>query len=571
MSKRRLQVLDSKKSNIKKKPIIVADLYCGGGGTSTGMINAFIKNNVKYKLIGVNHWNIAIETNRKNHPEGTHYCAPVQNIHPREAVPGGRLHFFWASPECTNHSKAKGGRPKDEQSRATAWDVLKWAQELYIDRVYIENVAEFMDWGPMDTKGRPIKSKKGNTFRAFIKTLEAMGYCVDYQVMNAADFGAPTNRKRLIIQAVRGKNKIVWPEITHSDSSDNLFGWKPYVAAREIIDWDLPGQSIFTRKKPLAENTLKRIEAGIQKYWGEWAEPFLIILRGQSKCRDINSPMPTITAGGPHVALIEPFLVKLRGTNTTANINAPAPTITAGGTHLGLAQPFIVPNFGEKDGQAPRTHSIDDPLPTVTSHGAGAIVQPFITRYNGGEDRNQSINDPLSTVDCSNRFGVIEPFITRFNSGNPDQHARDINNPLDTITCNDRFGMVEPIIIATGHTKAKDRSRSVNEPLSTVVTKAEHCLVEPFLVKYYGNEQHGQSIEKPLDTITTKERFAIIDGCPVTLDIRFRMLQPHELAAAMSFPADYEFAGNKGDKVKQIGNAVPPKLAEALINAALIA
>ena len=456
--------------------ILCADLFCGGGGTSTGMINAFHRAGVNdYQLIGVNHWNIAIETNKLNHPFEKLYCSTIQNVKPREAVPSGRLHFLWASPECTNHSRAKGGRPKDEQSRATAWDILKWAQELYIDRIYIENVIEFLEWGPIDSKGRPMASKKGETFRAFVAALESLGYHVDWQAMNAADFGAPTSRVRLIIQAVRGRGKIVWPEPTHA-KEPGMFGEKPWRSAREIIDWSIPGKSIFARKKPLAENTIRRIESGIRKYWGEWAEPFLVILRGtkDSQCRA-----------------------------SVRRLDVPLPTISAGGIHAG-------------------------------------IVEPFLVRYNGGDDRHHPINEPVPVLDCSNRYGMVEPLFI------PQQSA----------------GTVKP----------------VSNPLSTVAAAGAISIVEPFMVKFYGNERGAESLNDPIDTICTKDRFGFVrgylvefNGARYVLDIRFRMLQPHELAKGMGFPADYKFAGKKKDQVKQIGNAVSPNLSEALIYSALCA
>lgn len=456
--------------------ILCADLFCGGGGTSTGMINAFHRAGVNdYQLIGVNHWNIAIETNKINHPFEKLYCSTVQNVKPREAVPSGRLHFLWASPECTNHSRAKGGRPKDEQSRATAWDILKWAQELYIDRIYIENVIEFLEWGPIDSKGRPMASKKGETFRAFVAALESLGYHVDWQTMNAADFGAPTSRVRLIIQAVRGRGKIVWPEPTHA-KEPGMFGEKPWRSAREIIDWSIPGKSIFARKKPLAENTIRRIESGIRKYWGGWAEPFLVILRGtkDSQCRA-----------------------------SVRRLNEPLPTVSAGGIHAG-------------------------------------IVEPFLVRYNGGDDRHHSISEPVPVLDCSNRYGMVEPLFI------PQQSA----------------GTVKP----------------VSNPLPTVSTAGAISIVEPFMVKFYGNEHGAESLKDPIDTICTKDRFGLVrgylvevNGARYVLDIRFRMLQPHELAKGMGFPADYKFAGNKKDQVKQIGNAVSPNLSEALVYSALCA
>ena len=488
--------------------ILCADLFCGGGGTSTGMINAFRRAGVNdYQLIGVNHWNIAIETNRINHPFEKLYCSTVQNVKPREAVPSGRLHFLWASPECTNHSRAKGGRPKDEQSRATAWDILKWAQELYIDRIYIENVIEFLEWGPIDSKGHPMASKKGETFRAFVTALESLGYHVDWQTMNAADFGAPTSRVRLIIQAVRGRGRIVWPEPTHA-KEPGMFGEKPWRSAREIIDWSIPDKSIFARKKPLAENTIRRIESGIRKYWGDWAEAFLVILRGtkDSQCsasvRRLNEPLPTVSAGGVHAGIVEPFLV----------------------------------------------------------------------RYNGGEDRHHSINDPVPVLDCSNRYGMVEPlFIPQQSAGT----VKPVSNPLPTVAAAGAISIVEPFILSQKFSNAPVDCR---KPLPTITTVNSFSIVEPFMVKFYGNEHGAESLKDPIDTICTKDRFGLVrgylvevNGARYVLDIRFRMLQPHELAKGMGFPADYKFAGKKKDQVKQIGNAVSPNLSEALIYSALCA
>lgn len=439
------------------------------------MINAFRRAGVDFRLIGVNHWNVAIETNRINHPFEKLYCSTVQNVKPREAVPSGRLHFLWASPECTNHSRAKGGRPRDEQSRATAWDILKWAQELYIDRIYIENVVEFLEWGPIDAKGHPLASKKGETFRAFVSALESLGYHVDWRTLNAADFGAPTSRTRLIVQAVRGRGEIVWPQPTHA-KEPGLFGEKPWRSAREIIDWSIPGKSIFGRKKPLAENTIRRIESGIRKYWGDWAEPFLAILR---ETKDSQ------------------FRASVR------KLDEPLPTVSAGGVHAG-------------------------------------IVEPFIVRYNGGDDRHHSINEPVPVLDCANRYGLVEPLFIPQQSG----------------------GTIKP----------------VSNPLPTVAAAGAISIIEPFMVKFYGNERGAEGLDDPIDTISTKDRFGLargylveVNGARYVLDIRFRMLQPHELAKGMGFPGDYKFAGNKSEQVKQIGNAVCPNLSEALIYSALSA
>ena len=624
-----------------KKIKKAVDLYCGAGGTSTGMINAFIKKGYKYWVLGVNHWQVAIDTHKFNHSDQPKpMCDSVENVKPREVVPGGKLDYLWASPECTNHSRAKGGRPKDEQSRATAWDVLKWPQELYIKRIYIENVPEFLEWGPLGSDGNPLKSKKGETFRAFIAVLEALGYTVDYQIMNCADFGAPTSRKRLIIQAVRGRGKIIWPEPTHA-KEPGLFNEKPWVPAREIIDFDIKGRSIFNRKKPLAPNTLRRIYHGVVKYWGEAAkiyapllraeivrscrhpkrnicpfnylvnlpkikdsgsvgEPFMVINKGNSGCKDINSPAPTVTTKD-YIGIAESFITRYnKGDDRNHSIDQPLPVIDTS-NRFGVVDAFMTLEHGQSN-----CRDIDSPCPSITSSGAGhiGIAEPFLTKLRR-TGTVCDINDPLHTITAGgNHYGLVEPLIVDMSrtAQNHSSKIYPVANPLKTITTRNNMGiavplimgqqscavakpvgdnpvptvstagavsLIESFILATGHTSGGNRCRSLDEPLSTIVTKAEHCLATPLIVKYNGSEKSLHSVDKPLDTISTKERFGVLEG--VIFDIRYRMLQPHELAAAMSFPPEYIFTGKKEDQVKQIGNAVPPILAEALITAAEVA
>ena len=653
------------------KKIYCADLFCGGGGTSTGMIAAFEKRGVDYELVGVNHWDKAIETNRLNH-RGRYRRDGVERVSPRELVPGGRLHILWASPECTNHSRAKGGRPKDEQSRATAWDVLKWPQELFIDRIYIENVEEFLEWGPCDEAGHPIAKKKGEIFRQYIRALKAFGYRVDYQVMNAADFGAPTCRRRLIIQAVRGRNqKIRWPEPTHA-KAPGLFGEKPWRAAREIIDWNIKGTSIFERKKPLAANTLRRIYSGIAKHGGRYADRFGVALRREivRSCKfSGRCPFEVLASLPPIAARAEaaPFITVMRGTSP-AQDNA-------------------------------SIRATDSPLPSISTNGHEGLVTAFVTRYNGGDDRNHSVSAPVPVVDCSNRYGLVEPFVfatgqtsagarstsisapistvvtkaehcivepmllsNHFNNvpvlvsapcpvvvtsgaigvinplivshkfdnapvsaasplptlttmngfslaaplivslrgtaeGNLDRSAVSVSQTLPTVTAGGtHLAVAEPSVIDMSHPAEESGARvrsaeepmfvpqhgggtvkPVSHPLPTIATTGSISVVSPVLVKFYGREEEAHSVDKPLGTVTCKDRFGLADGRLVVdewgrfllLDILFRMLQPHELAAAMSFPENYKFAGTKSEQVKQIGNAVCPALAEALIAAAL--
>jgi DNA (cytosine-5)-methyltransferase 1 len=291
-----------------KKTYNVVDMFCGAGGESTGITLAAGEQNMRVNLTAINHWERAIETHAANHPGAEHLCESVERIDPARAVPGQRLDLLWASPECTHHSNARGGRPRSDQGRASAWLILKWLSELFVKRVIIENVPEFLSWGPLDSGGKPLQNRKGETFRAFIGALRSLGYEVDWRILTAADYGDPTIRRRLFIQAVKGRKRILWPEITHMEKTDNLIGYAPWRSAREIIDWSIPGTSIFGRKRPLAEATIRRIAVGIDRYWKEEAKPFLAVLYGTSDVRSLERPFPTVTTCGSHHALVhEPF------------------------------------------------------------------------------------------------------------------------------------------------------------------------------------------------------------------------------------------------------------------------
>lgn len=475
--------------------IHAVDLFCGAGGTSTGLIQAANSKGKNVQLTAINHWDIAIETHQKNHPEVRHLCENLDLINPRKMFPGGRIKLLVASPECTHHSNARGGTPCSDQSRSSAWHIVRWAEALYIDNILIENVPEFQSWGPLGVDGRPMKSKRGATFQAFKIALESLGYRVDHRILNAADYGDPTCRKRFFMIARRGNKRICWPEPTHlEDAGQDLFGeTKSWVPAKNIIDWSLPGQSIFSRKKPLAEKTLARIEYGLKKFGGE------------------------------------EFLVKFFGTGKGVSLDKPLDTVTATGQHFGLCEPFITIYKGQS-----KSRSVNQPLPTLTTMQNMYLCQPFLTRYHGGKDSEKRVHDiegPVPVVDTSNRYGLVEPFMVG----------------IDQASAGEK------------------RVRSLDKPAPTVITQQNYALIEPFLIKYFGTGK-AQSISRPLDTITTKDRFALVEVFRQTpgLDIRLRMLQPHELAAAQSFPKGYLFAGKKGEIVKQIGNAVPVRTARAL-------
>lgn len=525
----------------RPKEIIGADLFCGGGGTTSGLRRACEKRGYRLKLLAVNHWPVAIATHAANHPEVQHLCASVDAVDPRKHVPGGYLDILVASPECTHHSIARGGRPVSDQARASAWLILRWIELLYVKTLLIENVKEFRDWGPVGANGRPLKSHRGETFRAFIAALESFGYRVEWRILNAADYGDPTTRERLFLMARRGNRKIQWPEPTHT-ASDNgrLFGRrKKWRAAREIIDWNIPGKSIFHRERPLAPKTMERILAGLERFGGKDLQPFLVILRNHQDARSIDQPVPTLTTSGANVGVAQPFILPHRmfkGAQVDS-IERPLRTIRACGNNVTLVEPFIVPQFGE----AP-ARSTEKPLGTITTTSRGiGLVEPFLTRFNGdhngkndGRRRVRSVDQPIGTLDTSNRYGLAQPFLLQLTHGG---RVHDVGEPVPTIT--------------TAH-------------------RGETGVVTPLIAKYNGTAG-CRPVDEPLDTVSTRDRFGlvmpVVDG--YALDIKFRMLQPKELAAAMGFQAGYHFAGNREQIVKQIGNAVAVNMAQALCEAVL--
>ncbi|MCL2410083.1 MAG: DNA cytosine methyltransferase [Treponema sp.] len=495
-------------------------------------MQAALQQDMKVNLLAINHWERALETHAANHPSAEHLCESVERIDPTKVIRGGKLDLLWASPECTHHSVARGGRPRSDQSRASAWLILKWLQELYVKRVIIENVPEFLSWGPLDSKGQPIKNKKGELFNCFISSLRSLGYTVDWKILTCADYGDPTTRRRLFVQAVRGKKRIMWPQITHMDGAgDSLFGCQPWIPARDIIDWNLPGTSIFDRKKPLADATIRRIAAGIEKYWGDYAKPFLAVLYGTSDVRSLDLPLPSVTASGAHHALIEPvpLLMGHQSGQGARSVDQPVHTVLAQG-RVNLIQPMLV-DFTHKN----KPSSVEQPLRTITTKCHFGLVEPLIMEYygNGG---TEPVSNPLKTVTTKDRFALLEPFMLKAcHSGG--ERTMSIKDPVPSLTCSNENAVVQPFAFNIGQGSAKNRARSIDEPLSTVVTKAEHCLIEP----------------------------------GVCLDIRFRMLKNHELKRAQGFPEDYVLKGNVTEQTKQIGNAVPVNTAKALALAVMSA
>lgn len=355
---------------------IIIDLFCGAGGESCGIHEAFARRDEHVKLFAVNHWVTACETHAANFPSDECICQDITTMIPRNLVKDGQpVELMWASPACTHHSVARGGKPMDDQSRCTPFNVLEWCSELNVKRLIVENVPEFLAWGPLGPDMRPVQSQKGLFFGQFVSYLRGIGYHVDWRVLNAADFGAPTTRRRLFIQAVKkGSGKqLVWPNATNTESPEaDLFGsiLRPWVPASEVIDWSIPCQPIDDRERPLAPKTMQRIMSGIAKYWGEHAEPFLVRYNGgEHRHHPISAPVPTLD---------------------TSN-------------RYGLVQPMILP---QQSGAIARP--TDRPCPTVATAGAISLIQPLIMEYYGN-GQCKPVTEPLGTVTCKERFALVKP------------------------------------------------------------------------------------------------------------------------------------------------------------------
>lgn len=574
----------------KRYEYTITDLFCGAGGTSAGAIEALEILGYAPKLTAINHWPIAIATHRENHPGHDAHCTGVDSVNPRDFHGPGDLRMLLASPECTHHSNARGGRPMHDQSRATAWCVVRWAEACQPDVIIVENVPEFSSWGALGSDGRPLSSKKGKTFQAWMEALRSLGYRVEHRVLCAADYGDPTTRRRLFVQAVRGRRRIVWPEPTHAPiATSDLFGArKAWVPARECVNLEIQGGSIFERKKPLSDKTLRRILEGLRKYGlpglnltldNLKGEPYIVSWDQQSGSGvwSADVPLSSVMTKARH-GVAQAYLVALKGSgdshveSSAKDLELPLGVVCANGLHHGVAQPFLVPNFGERVGQSPRAQALDVPAPAVTGHGAGCLVQPCLINMKGKSNAcDMGLPSPSITAHAPH-IGVMEPYLVPTCHGGGETRALPLGATMPVV-CGNRgdLALIEPSLLPQ---QSGGALRPITEPCPTISTAGAIGFVDAFLVKYNGTGG-AQSLENPCDTISTRERFGlvrpilIIRGEHYELDIRFRMLGYKELALAQGFRRGYKFTGNNTQKVKQIGNAVPRRLARALVLAAV--
>lgn len=379
---------------------ISLDFFAGGGGATTGYEMATGES----VTVAVNHNRPAIFMHEVNHSKTIHYCEDVWEVDPREIVAGRPVGFAWFSPDCKHHSKARGGKPREKKIRGLAWVAVRCAATVRPRVIYLENVEEFQDWGPLLPDGQPDKKQAGRTFNTFVNALKYQGYHVEWRELRACDYGAPTSRKRLFLIARCDGKPIVWPKPTHADRKSLAGAAKklePYKSAAEIIDWSIPCKSIFGREKPLAEKTMRRLALGTLKFVINDPDPFIISediasntpwlleknednsdlvaaflssyysetnssdVRGSS----LQDPLHTITAGGNRFALVTSHLTKFRGTNIGTDIREPLPTITAGGQHIGQVYAFLTAYYGTSVGQ-----DLQDPINTIVTKDRFGLV-----------------------------------------------------------------------------------------------------------------------------------------------------------------------------------------------------
>jgi DNA (cytosine-5)-methyltransferase 1 len=608
------------------KTYLVADLFCGAGGSSTGAEKAIKALGRRMTLVCVNHWPVAIETHRRNHPAARHYIEDLTVADPVKLVPEGYLDLLMASPECRFYSRARGGKPVNNQGRMNPWAVHRWLTSLAVRTVIVENVPEFIHWGPLLPDGRPDPKKRGQFFQAWFKAFWEMGYKAEWKYLNAADYGDATTRTRFFLIARKDRRNIHWPAATHSESggSDMIGHRIKWRAAREIIDWNNTGRSLLEdpkyRKRPLSPKTLTRIAKGLEKFGGTLAPLYINLLglktdgdgKGEGSAfimgknghspayRSCDQPVMTLTTDGKPLLIqpvAEPFTMANRSNSVPRSMDKPIHTVTAqnmGNLYLvePKAEPFIL---GQQSKSSPR--QVGKPVPTIATDGAIELVTPIIDKYYG-TGVCHSIEEPLPTVTTKDRLGLAmptaEPFIVQ-NRIRPDgDRVFSTAKPLSTVTGHGAGSLVQPFIVEVNHDRERNE-KDIDKPLTGITSKRGNGLVNPILVQTDqtgGSGLYSRSIESPAPTLVTKNnvalvepvitpalesgidprRLVLIDGALYVLDIRFRMLDNSELSRAMGFTDNeynYEFVGSKEEVTKQIGNAVPVNLAAALVKVIL--
>lgn len=582
-----------KQQNLDIHRELIVDLFAGGGGKSEGIKIASGRN----PDIAINHNDDALSMHRINHPDTRHFVADVFEVDPRTVTQGRPVGHLHASPDCTHHSQAAGGQPRNEKRRALSWVVVRWAGQVSPRVITLENVKQVQQWGPLIAKrdketGRVIKldgeiaepgervprelqylipdpKHKGRTWNRFLQILRGMGYDLNVQMMRACDYGAGTTRDRLFMHARNDGKPATFPEPTHFKNPKK--GQKKWSAAHEHIDFSIEGKSIFDRKKPLQPNTLKRIAKGIKRYVIDNPDPFIVQLTQSSSesMHSVREPLRTVTtAKGGEFAMVSPVMVQAghgegspggvkRWGDGAKSAEDPAGTIMASGGGQSVAMAYLQQYYGMKSENEVRGAKLDDPLLTQTTENRHAIVIAHLAQMNGGfyEGAGNDARDPMSTItNTGSQQQLVTAFLSR-QFGTSIGHSAEDPHGTFTTEGGGKSALVECVLSPDDEAKA--------------------LRVAAFLMSYYGTDNMSDPRD-PLPTVTTKDRLALVTvyyhGTPyVIVDIKLRMLEPKELYSAQGFGPHYIFThGHDGRKfsksaqVRMCGNSVSPYPAAAL-------
>lgn len=532
---------------------IVADNFAGGGGASLGISRAL----GRHPDVAINHDEMALAMYAANHPNTKLYCQSIFSVDPVDIAAGREVDLAWFSPDCTHYSRARGGKPKRQHIRDLPWVVHMWAQRVKPRLMFVENVEEILGWGPLDDDGRAVQKRKGETFRKWVAAIRREGYKVQWKVLRGDDYGAPTIRKRLFLVARCDGLPIVWPKPTHGRDVASLPPVK--TAASHVIDFSLYCPSIFTRKKPLAENTQRRIARGLKKFVFDAEEPFIIPVgygerEGQvPRVNSVNEPLGTVVASGVKHGLVVPYVQHIQhasNKNGTMPIDEPLRTVTAQpkGGGMALVSAFLAKHFGGVTGVDIRT-----PFPTVTTRGTQNMIVTAHLDRQFGMGCGSAADEPVPTVmpGGAGKTSLVTSHLTKFYG--TCNHGQSVNEPMPTVTSS---------------------GTHIGE-VRTELTRIPE--VRAFLMKYYGEGGQLQDLREPLHTVPTKERFGLVtvegEDYQIT-DIGMRMLSARELFRAQGFPDEYIidpiYNGKpliKTEQIKMCGNSVVCQVAEAVVRA----
>ncbi|WP_236183294.1 DNA cytosine methyltransferase [Pseudomonas juntendi] len=604
---------------------IVVDFFCGGGGAGTGLEMGL----GRPVTVAKNHSPAAISMHSANHPAARHFTTDVFEGDPDEECQGRPVGWFHMSPDCTHHSQAAGGQPRKREIRNLSWIGLKWGGKKKPRVISLENVKQILQWGPLIAKrdkatGRVMKldgtvaaigervpvqqqflvpdpKRRGITWRRFVQLLEGMGYQVEWRIIKACDFGAPTSRERLFMIARCDGQPIVWPEPTHAKHPAK--GQQKWRTAADCIDWSVPSKSIFGRKKELAAATLRRVAKGMKKFVLDNPQPFIVPIANWSGelAQSAQEPLRTVTSWprGGSFAVASPTLVqtgygeRVGQKPRVPGLDQPLGTVVAGGVKHALSSAVILPATHQG---ADRVNDPGEPLPTVTAASRGELMMASPVMIGAGgpvyAGKPAPADQPMGTLMTQNHRALVTAFIEQANGGFNTTPAKGADEPLTTVT---NTGSQQRLVTASLTTLRRNCvGRSVDDPVPTMTAGAEHhALVEyklspeheegalrvaAFLISYYGTE-NTSAADAPAPTVTTKDRLGLVTvfvkGTPyVIVDICLRMLQPHELYRAQGFPASYIIDKGadgkpftKTEQVHMCGNSVSPPPMAALARA----